>query len=324
MYPVQPLLKQSFVSTGAPSIFSIPSGPVKVECYDLTNIAAAAGLQYSSAVFGMPAGNAFTFTGVAPVVQNLISVDGYTFVDSSIQTPGPLTSTFAVSSANPGVVTTATTAGLIAGESIVRMINVSNMQQISSMDFTVGTIVPGVSFQLRFMDTTGFVAGGAGFYRILPNDPIYYPRRRLITNMSQALNMIVTMSVTHGYTVGQQVRLVVPREFGMIEANGLLGTIIAIGQADASGITNTITLNINSSAFSAFAFPNSATAGAGVSFAEVTPVGEAAVNTVLQPFGNLLDDRTRNLAIQGVKLGTSVVGALGDNMLLIAYSALSF
>lgn len=324
MYPVQPILKRNYLSSGAPSVLSIPSGPVKVELYNLTNIAAGAGLQYSSAVSGMPAGSAYTFTGVAPVVQALITANGFSFVDTSIQAPGAAIATTAASAASPSVVLTGNTSGLIANQSVVRMINVTNMQEISSLEFTVGTVVPNVSFQLKYLDASALVAGTNGFYRLIPNDPIFYPRRRSIVNMSQALNMIVTLSVDHGYTVGQKVRLVVPAAFGMVEADGLLGTVVAVGQADASGFTNTITLDIDSSAFTAYAWPTSAVAAAGVSLPEVTPVGEAAVNSLLQPFGNLLDDATRNLSLRGVRIGSSVAGALNDSMLLLAYSALSF
>lgn len=324
MYPVQPILKKAYLSTGAVQTFSIPSGASKVELYNLSNIAAASGIQYSEGVEGSPVGAAFIFTGVAPVVETAVLTGGFSFVDTSIQTPGAAVAVTGVTAANPAVVSTANTAGLVSGSSVVRMINVSGMQQISSLDFTVGTVVASTSFQLAFMNTTGFGAGAAGFYRILPNDPAYYPRRRSITAMSQAANMIVTLSVTHGYTVGQKVRLVVPSQFGMIQADGLLGSIVAIGQADASGYTNTITLDIDSSGFTAFAFPTSLVAAAGVSFPEVTPVGEAATNSILQPWGNLLDDATRNLAIKGVTIGTGVGGTVGQRMLLLAYSGLSF
>lgn len=315
-FPMQPILEKSFVSSGAATSFALPNDAFKVEVFDLTNIAAAAGLQYSFGLQGMPAGNAFTFTGVAPVVEALAATNGYTFFDSSLQIPGPAVATTAETAANPSVVSTASTAGLFAGSSVVRMINVTNMQQISSMDFTVGTIVANVSFQLKHLDASGFAAAGTnGFYRIVPFDPIYYPRRRFITKITKAVQAVVTLSVTHQYTVGQQIRMVVPAAFGMQEMNGVLATIVAVDL-----VNNTITLNVNSSGFSTFAFPTSAVAGAGVSFAEVTPVGEAAT----APFQNLLDDATRNTAQHGVTLGTGVVGALGDNMLMVAYAGLVF
>jgi hypothetical protein len=86
--------------------------------------------------------------------------------------------------------------------------------------------------------------------------------------------------------------------------NNLLGVITAINTT-----TNTITVNIDSSGFTAFAFPTSAIAALGVSFALVVPVGEAAINSSSQPFGNLLDDATRNISFNGVIIGTAVQSA---------------
>lgn len=332
---MQPILQKSFVSSGAATSFALPNNAMKVELFDLTNIAtnvaqvnagAAITALYNSsyAVLGMPPASGYVYTtqaaGAPPafIDESLIGANGYTFFDSSLQIPGPAVATTAETAANPSVVSVGVggTAGLLAGTSVVRMINVTNMQQISSMDFTVGTVVANTSFQLKFLDASGFAApGAAGFYRILPFDPIYYPRRRFITKITKAVQAVVTLSVTHQYTVGQQVRMVIPASFGMQEMNGLLVTIVAVDL-----VNNTITLNVNSTGFSTFAFPNSATAAAGTSFAEVTPVGEAA--TV--PFQNLLDDATRNTSALGVTLGTSVVGALGDNMLMIAYAGLVF
>lgn len=332
-FPMQPILQKSFVSSGAATSFALPNNAMKVELFDLTNIATNAGqvatgaaitalYNSSFAVLGMPAASGYVFTtqaaGAPPafIDESLIAANGYTFFDSSLQIPGPAVATTAETAANPSVVSTASTTGLLANSSVVRMINVTNMQQISSMDFTVGTIVANTSFQLKFLDASGFAApGAAGFYRILPFDPIYYPRRRFITKITKAVQAVVTLSVTHQYTVGQSVRMVIPASFGMQEMNGLLATIVAVDL-----VNNTITLNVNSTGFSTFAFPTSALAAAGTSFAEVTPVGEAA--TV--PFQNLLDDATRNTSALGVTLGTGVIGAPGDNMLMIAYAGLVF
>lgn len=70
-----------------------------------------------------------------------------------------------------------------------------------------------------------------------------------ITSISQAQQMIVTASANSDqmitYIPGQLVRLTVPQSFGMYQANGLTGQILAInGQM--------ITLNIDSSGFDPF------------------------------------------------------------------------
>jgi hypothetical protein len=120
-------------------------------------------------------------------------------------------------------------------------------------------------------------------------------------SISKASSAVIVLSVTHQYTVGQQVRIIVPSAFGMTEINNQLVTITAINTT-----TNSITVNIDSTNFTTFAFPTSAVAALGVSQAIVVPVGEAAVNSTAQPFGNLLDDATRNTSFNGVIVGTTV------------------
>lgn len=305
--PLHAQISGSFVSDGFARSIPLQSGYQEFELINITDIgsvAAATPVMKAKGTSLMLAGSAYVSTKTAGAstlaLENTILVNGFTFVnDSASMLPGPLVATTAVSQANPAVVLTATTAGLIADNTVVRMINVANMQQISSIDFTIGSIAAGVSFDLKYLDSTAFALPGAGgFYRIIPFQPAYYPRRRFITGITQALNAVVTMSVTHGYTVGQQVRIVVPAAFGMTEMNGQLATIVAI----TTGATNTITLNIDSTGFTAFAFPATGVASAGVSFPLVVPVGEAA--TV--PFQNLLDDATVNQDFRGIILGSAV------------------
>ena len=61
-------------------------------------------------------------------------------------------------------------------------------------------------------------------------------------------------------------------------------------------------MNIDSSGYSAFAYPTSVVAALGTTQPQIVPVGEAAVT----PYGNLLDDATINLSFAGVVIGTTV------------------
>ena len=207
-----------------------------------------------------------------------------------------------INRANPAVASTGTTTGLVDGSTVVRLFSTTGMLQVSGMDFTVGTIVASTSFQLKYLDNSGFAADAtSGSDRIINATDRYYPRRRFITAITAANPAVITLSVTHGYTVGQQVRIIVPSAFGMTQMNGLLATITAISTAN-----NTITTDIDSTSFTAFAFPTSATAATGVTFAQVVPVGEAAINSSSQPYGNLLDDATDNQSVSGVTIGATV------------------
>lgn len=234
-------------------------------------------------------------------LTSALATGGFTLINSSFQSPGTLnngsTGLSALSNATPPVATVGSTAGISAGD-VVRMYNVTNGQQIGGMDFTVGyNTLSGTTFSLDYMTTLGSSVGAAGSFRTIPFDPIFYPRRRFITSVTTGSTTIVKMSVTHGYKVGQLVRFVVPASFGMTQLDGLTGTITAINTTTTSG--NTITVSIDSSSFTAFAFPTSASVP--ISFAEVVPVGEDTA-AALAAGVDILSDATLNTAYIGIKL----------------------
>jgi len=142
---------------------------------------------------------------------------------------------------------------------------------------------------------------------LIKYDPIFYPRRRFITKITQASLAVVTMCVTHGYKVGQLVRMVVPDAFGMTQMNGLQATVVAVNTTTTSG--NTITLDIDSSAFSAFAFP--VTADVPFSYAEVVPMGEDTAYALSQGV-DILSDATVNTAEIGIILSAGDLAPAGN------------
>lgn len=84
---------------------------------------------------------------------------------------------------------------------------------------------------------------------------IQIPSALIITAISQSRPMVVTFTVppvtaANTYVVGQLVRLTVPRNYGMFQANNLTAQIIDTG-------TSTLTLDADSSIFDAFAIPPS-------------------------------------------------------------------
>ena len=83
---------------------------------------------------------------------------------------------------------------------------------------------------------------------------IQIPSSLQITAITQASPMVVTATIANTFTeantyiVGMSIRLQVPYNFGMFQANNLVGTITAI-----SGLQ--FTLNIDSSQFDKFVVP---------------------------------------------------------------------
>ncbi len=310
--PINAILTGTYTATAAAKTLSLPSGYTKFELYNTTDLADASSTEvfYAVGTSAMPAGGALYSIGnggSSVLAPKYTSTQGFTFVSDSAGTANggyvALSGT-EINRANPAVASTGSTTGLVDTVSVVRLKGTTGMLQVSGMDFTVGTIVTDTSFQLKYLNNSGFAADAtSGSYQIINADPRFYPRRRFITAITTgASSTEIRMSVTHGLTVGQAVRIICPAAFGMVEINNLIGTITAINVT----LTNSITVDIPSSSFTAFAFPTSATAAAGVTFAQVVPVGEAAINSPSQPYGNLLDDATDNTSYTGVVIGTTV------------------
>jgi len=228
-------------------------------------------------------------------LEAIVATSGFTLIDTSVQTPGILNATITAISAAAIPVVSAVAHGLVAGD-VVRLINVASAQQLGGMDFTVGNNAPGANvFSLDYM--AQIVAGVAGSFRKIDFNPIFYPRRRYITKITAATNAVVTLSVTHGYKIGQIVRMVVPAAFGMIEMDGIAATIIDIDTTATTG--NTITLDVNSAAFTPFVFP--LTADVPFTFAETVPVGQDTAESLANDV-DILSGATVNRAVLGIKL----------------------
>lgn len=306
--PINAILTGTFVSAGTALNIALPSGYSDFRLINISDIgstAANTNVMRAEGSSAMLAGSAYYNPKTSGAATNALEVTtltgGFTFIsDSGNQTPEAALAVTSATNASPPVLTMTSSTGNIATGDIVRYYNAAGQLNIAGMDFTAGTVVANTSVALAYMGAPG-AAGTGGTLRRIPFNARYYPRRRFITAITLASSAVVTLSVTHGYTVGQAVRFIVPDAFGMTQINSLIGNITAINTS-----TNTITVDINSAAFTAFAFPTSAIAALGVTFAQVVPVGEDAVNTTSQPFGNLLDDATRNASFSGVQIGTTV------------------
>ena len=335
-----PVMSNTFTSNGVSQIISgLPSDLVKFEMYDLTYFGSAAASTTEEIAWwvnGLAAGSAYvgnkTNAAATIAITSMITTNGFTFFNPS--TTSVLSNAVAitgVSQAAPAVASTGSTLGLNNGDT-VRIYGTTAMLQISGYDFTIGGIIANTSFTLAYLNSSAFAAAAtAGFWRRVNVPAPYYPAARLITAVGLSATGTVpanatriTLSVNHGYTVGQMVRLYCSAQFGTSQLNGQLAMISAVGNADASGFTNTIDVLINSAAYTAFAFPTSGQAAAGDLLPQVVPVGENAINSATYPFGNSLQDATVNQSRCSMTLGSSVVGANGDQILWIAYRGMSF
>jgi hypothetical protein len=225
------------------------------------------------------------------------AANAFVLYDNSANPNGALRATTGSSAAANPVVLAANTAGLVAFETIVRLDSIAAAPTICGIDYTVQAINAGVSFTLP-THATALGAGGAGRYRIIQYNPLFYPRNRTVINVSQAAQAVVTTSVNHNYTIGQQVRFVVPANCGMTQLNGLQATIVAVS---AAGALPTFTIDLDTTGFTAFQWPLLAVAP--TSYANVVPIGENTATALAQvPPLSGLEDATINTGSIGMIL----------------------
>lgn len=326
----------SFTSDGTDKTLSIRSDFDYIVVENETALAQAA----SDLAFmfewqrGMTDGRGVVWTKLGNVANDPLTVgqiaanSGFVLQDTS---GNPLSAAVVISAATNAtepVFSTASTAGLASG-SIVKIQNMDEQVNLNGYDFAIDTIVTNTSFKMAAPLATapGVAETTGGTYRIVNFSPLFYPRFRYIANITQASSAVITLTVPSGYARGQKVRIIVPKssqsgvsDYGMTEIDGLEGTITAIN--DAVG-TQTITVDIDSSGFTAFTFPTAAKAGIALDRAIVVPVamnvGYARANSLDE-----LSDARSNQGLIGVKLiggASGPGGASNDVMYWRAYRA---
>jgi len=323
-----------FVSTGADVTLNLRQGVDWIRVYNTTALAqGAADLAYE---FYWQRGMATTgqlglfWTKLGAVASDPVTIGqfaagaGFVLVDSSLVVPGIANALTAITAANPPVVTTAV--ALPGVGSIVRFEDLNNQPQIAGIDFTV-TAAGGGTFTVGNINLTNSTASTAGFWRVIPFDAMFYPRKRYITWVENSVNPKVYMSVTHGFTVGQKVRLVFPGGPAVWEnyaaLDGLQATIIAINVARAGneptngGVANNIQLDIDTSTFgvwNVFGAANNEAYPASIAVpfspAQIVPIGEDT-GFALTAGVDILADSTRNTAITGITLVGGAAGPAG-------------
>lgn len=196
--------------------------------------------------------------------------NGYTYVNAPPQPEAALTGT-TITNANPAVATVTNT---YSEGDVVQIFNSTGMLQIAGMAFTISS-VSGSGFTLLGLNASGFAAPATAFQvrRIAKLMPVE-PRFLYVTAISKATQAVVTVSEQHQYVVGQKVEFTIPGSFGMVQLNNYY-----LPQNKPPVITAvtayTMTINVDSTNFTTFAFPTSTASPTAQLFATVTSAGQS-------------------------------------------------
>lgn len=204
-----------------------------------------------------------------------LTTGGFTRIDTSENPLAAINTTgTAISNASPPVAACASTAGIIAGDTI-RIVNSVGALQFGGIDFTVGTVNTNTDMELVYAPTIA-TSTTFSFFKV-KWQPIFTPRSRYIASISQATQAVVKLTVTHGYSVGQTVVFNVSSDYGMTQIDGLRGEIVSLPAG-----TNNIVVDIDTSTFTAFAWP--ITTDGAFTPAKVVPAGEGTIQVAAGTF----------------------------------------
>lgn len=238
---------------------------------------------------GMPIGSAivkYKANGAATVNEDTLVTGGFTLYDPSGQSAGsqplvgPSIAVTAVTDVTQPVVSTANTAGIFPG-TIVRLSNTAQTD-VNGVDMVVSAVTAN-TFTLLFasnaLATAPGAIGGAGFYRIINTNPLFYPRRRIITNITQSTVPVISTAIPHGLCAGQAIRFNIPTVSGMIQLNSTPANNYMTATITAVIDDYSFVINIDTSTFTAFTYPTIAQQPS--SFPELTPVGEDTAESLV-------------------------------------------
>lgn len=195
------------------------------------------------------ASDGFTYVTVSPVVE--------------AQSANAIT---AITAASPAVVSQTNT---YSDGDILQFYDTTGMLQIAGMNFQIST-VSGAGYTLIGLRAVGLTAGTAGYTRRISKMLAVEPQFLYVTEITKATQAVVRTSVdpTAYYVIGMKVHFSVPTSFGMYQMNQLTGTIVAMSSANY-----TMTVDIDSSAFTTFAFPLTTSSPTAALFATIAPAG---------------------------------------------------
>lgn len=305
---------------GVAQTLQLPYTPVSFEMWNKTKWGTSSQVVRAEGFAEDAAGTAYIETTTAGVMTpSILTANGISFISAGQPAYGPviaLASTF-VTQASAALVTTASPHGYAVGD-VVLIYGTTSMLQIAGVAYTVQTVGSSTTFTID-VNSSGFAsAATAGFVKKVLYPNLYLPGNRYITAISlTGTSLVVTTAVNHNMVAGQEVAFTIPPQWGSVELdqqNVAQGTNPQQKFYISSVTANTMTLVYNGT-ITAFAYPTSAVAAAGVTFPQVTPIGDQ--NSGGSAPGGVLTSLTIPGAYQtntfnGVVLGTSLMVNTSD------------
>ncbi len=273
-----------FTSTGVAQFVELPFLPNSFEMWNQTAMATPANnnIIYAQARNGDAAGaaDALIFNATPVLTSAALTLGGFTFINAGEYQFGPTLTVSGVTQAGAAVVTTTTNHNLATGDAVV-LYGTTAMLQVAGEVYTI-TRTGATTFSIP-VNSAGFTAAAtAGFCKQMRFPDLYTPFRTAITAITVGATTTITTAVDHSFVVGQEVFIQIPvvstTAWGTVQLDTEVfnnaNVIPQQAYVTAVGAVNQITVNVNSTGFTAFAYPTSAQAALGMTFPAVYAIGD--------------------------------------------------
>ena len=257
--------------------------------------------------------------------------NGFTFIDQANPPTFAALPATAINNAT-FVVSMANTGSIVVGD-WVKIINPVGMLQMSGLVAQVTAVTTNVSITLGYVASAvaaGLVvaaaATAASIIKFIPNR--FYPKAQQTLFVSQANQAVVFFAGRNDFTPGGLLDFSTPPPYGMIQLNSLTG--LSSGAARVLSVTNSATvssvvLDLNTSGYSGFVYPASASFVLGSSPAFTVPAGAGVVpfagsaTVPASPPGTNLQAAFDNRNQYVMRIGTSACGIASATMQWMAF-----
>lgn len=318
------LAKGSFTSTGSAQVIQLPFQPDYVEFFNYTVANSAATSQnVAFAKWDANMGQGFAvqqgYNATPALIYDTVLSSGITtFAAGSLLPFGPTLSISGITKASPAVVTTTAAHNLASGDVVMFQGSyqsaTTGMPQINGIPFTV-TVTSSTAFtipwntnQSNYTALSGSPAGCTVKKVLYPY--VYFPNQTIISAVTTGTTTTIDTTSAHNLRVGQQVAFRVSSAWGTIELNSLPNNNIPgspiYGYVLAVTDYNTVVVSINSTGYTAFTTNLALTSLAGVSYAQIVPVGDVNTGGVTISAGSVLYPSP-----QYEPIGTTMVNTIG-------------
>jgi len=300
------IARGKFTSTGGAQIVNLPFQPDYVRILNYTvansaatsqNVAAAEWDAYMGQGFAVQQG----YNATPALIYDTVTANGIsTFSAGQLLQFGPTLAISGITKASPAVVTTTTNHGLTSGDVVVFQglfqSSTTGMPQIAGIPFTV-TVTGATTFtipwntnQSNYTALSGSPSGATVKKVLYPY--LYFPGQTFISAITTGTTTTIDTTDAHNFVVGQEVAFRIPSQWGTVQLNSLPNIPIPgspiYGYVIAVTDYNTVVVNIDSSAYTAFNSNQTVASVPGLSYPQIVAVGDVNTGGVAISSGSVL------------------------------------